>query len=55
MWLNDHKEEWTKALFIDDTSKNECDPEMENVLFFRTNYKLGLTAEDVDKICEMMT
>ena len=53
MWLNDN--EWSKALIIDDMSKKACDPEMENVTFFRINYKLGLTAEDVDKICELFS
>lgn len=50
MWLSQN--EWDRALIIDDT---ECDPKMENVLFHRTDYRFGLTEDDLDSIFEKLS
>lgn len=56
----DEIKEWMKeddqafGLILDDMSSDECDPKLPNLLFYRTNYKLGLTEEDVDAIIRIM-
>ena len=42
------------GLILDDMGPDECDPKLPNLLFYRTNYKLGLTEEDVDTIIRMI-
>lgn len=44
------RNEWNQALILDDMEAEHVDPQMKNALFYRTNYKFGLTEEDVDKI-----
>lgn len=47
-WLS--QEEWDRAVIIDDMPKEDVDPKIKSVLFYRTDYHFGLTEEDVDKI-----
>lgn len=42
------------GLILDDMNADECDPKMPNLLFYRTDYKLGLTEQDVDIIIGKM-
>ena len=42
------------GLILDDMSADECDPKLQNLLFYRTDYKLGLTEQDVDIILEKL-
>jgi hypothetical protein len=51
-WLSLDK--WDKALILDDMEAEHVDPELDNVLFYRTDYKFGLTEEDVDKLCQQL-
>jgi hypothetical protein len=56
----DEIKEWLKedddfsGLILDDMSADECDPKLPNLLFYRTDYKLGLTEQDVDSILEKL-
>lgn len=43
-------ENWDKAIILDDMSAELVDPQMGKVFFLRTDNKLGLTEEDVDKV-----
>ena len=47
-WLasNEHK----TCIILDDMSADFVDPELPNVLFFRTDHQFGLTEDDVDFI-----
>lgn len=42
------------GLILDDMGPDECDPKLPNLLFYRTDYKLGLTEQDVDTILAEM-
>lgn len=56
----DEIEEWLigddhySGLILDDMNADECDPKLPNLLFYRTDYKLGLTEQDVDTILAEM-
>lgn len=47
-WLS--SESWDRAIILDDMSPQFVDPQMDKVFFLRTDDKLGLTEEDVDKV-----
>ena len=51
-WLkeNDSDDSHSDGLILDDMGPDECDPKLPNLLFYRTNYRLGLTEQDVDTI-----
>ena len=51
-WLS--LDRWESALILDDMEAEHVDPQMESVLFYRTDYKFGLTEEDVDKLCQQL-
>lgn len=57
-WLNIEEwfnlKGWTQALILDDMKAEYVDPQMDNVTFFQTDYKLGLTEDDVDKIINLV-
>lgn len=56
----DEIKEWMEGddqsfgLILDDMNSEECDPKLPNLLFYRTNYRLGLTELDVDAIIRIM-
>lgn len=55
-WLKEDPEVWNSfsGLILDDMGPDECDPKLPNLLFYRTDYKLGLTEQDVDIILEKL-
>lgn len=55
-WLkeNDSDDSHSDGLILDDMGPDECDPKLPNLLFYRTDYKLGLTEQDVDTILEKL-
>ena len=51
-WMEEDDE--AAGLILDDMNADECDPRLPNLLFYRTDYKLGLTEQDVDTILAEM-
>lgn len=51
-WMEEYDE--AAGLILDDMNADECDPKLPNLLFYRTDYKLGLTEQDVDIIIGKM-
>jgi hypothetical protein len=51
-WLRE--DDHFSGLILDDLGPDECDPKLPNLLFYRTDYKLGLTEQDVDSILEKL-
>ncbi len=49
-WLEDN--DWSEGVILDDLSEEECDPQLPNLFFYQTDFNLGLTEEDVNKILE---
>lgn len=47
-WLN--QECFDKAIILDDLDSEFVDPQMDEVLFFQTDFRLGLTETDIDEI-----
>jgi hypothetical protein len=55
-WMEEDPEVWENfsGLILDDMGPDECDPKLPNLLFYRTDYRFGLTELDVDTIIEKM-
>ena len=47
-WMEE--DDHSSGLILDDMGPDECDPKLPNLLFYRTDYKFGLTEQDVDNI-----
>lgn len=50
----DGRDDHAFGLILDDMGPDECDPKLPNLLFYRIDYKLGLTEQDVDTIIRMI-